>query len=69
MSESMDTMIIHEDIIVESVSSTKRIEKGNIAPPIVSSKQTEDKTTKKDRKRRNTNISDIKTNYDIFLRQ
>ena len=60
MSESMDTMIFHEDIIVESVSSTKRIEKGNIAPPIASSKQTEDITTKKDRKRRNTNISDIK---------
>ena len=60
MSESIDTMIFHEDIIVESVSSTKRIEKGNIAPPIASSKQTEDITTKKDRKRRNTNISDIK---------
>jgi hypothetical protein len=56
----MDTMIFHEDIIVESVSSTKRIEKGNIAPPIASSKQTEDITTKKDRKRRNTNISDMK---------
>ena len=51
MSESMDTMIFHEDIIVESVSSTKRIEKGNIAPPIASSKQTEDITTKKDLKR------------------
>ena len=60
MSESMDTMIFHEDIIVETASSTKRIEKGNIAPPIASSKQTEDITTKKGRKRRNTDISDIK---------
>jgi len=60
MSESMDTMIFLEDIIVESVFSTKRIEKDNIAPPIASSKQTEDITSKKDRKRRNTNISDIK---------
>ena len=60
MSESMDSMFYHEDIIVESVSSTKRIEKGNIASPITFSKQTEDITTKKDRKRRNTNISDIK---------
>ena len=60
MSESMDTMIFHEDIILESVSSTKRIEKGNIAPQIASSKQTEDITTKKDRKRRNINISDTK---------
>ena len=49
MSESMDTMIFHEDIIVETVYSTKVIEKDNIAPPIASSKQTEDITTKKDR--------------------
>ena len=42
MSESMDKMILHEDIIVETVSSTKRIEKGNITPPIASWKQTKD---------------------------
>ena len=40
MSKSMDTMIFHEDVLVETVSSTQRIEKGNIAPPIASSKQT-----------------------------
>ena len=56
----MDSMFYHEDIIVETVSSTKIIEKGNIAPAIASSKQTEDITTKKGRKRRNTDISDIK---------
>jgi len=60
MSESMDTMICHEDIIVETVSSTIVIKKGKIVPPIASSKQTEDITTKKGRKRRNTDISDIK---------
>jgi len=49
MSELMDSMLYHEDIIVETVSSTKCIEKGNIAPPIAYSKQTEDKTTKKGR--------------------
>jgi len=46
MSESMDTMIFHEDIIVETASSTKRIENGNIAPPMASSKQTEDNNEK-----------------------
>ena len=47
MSESRDTMIFHEDIIAETFSSTKVIKKGNIAPPIASSKQTEDITTKR----------------------
>ena len=60
MSESMDSTFYHEDIIVETISSIKRIEKGNIAHPIASSKQTEDITTKKGRKRRNADISDIK---------
>jgi len=63
MSKSMDTMIFHEDIVVETISSTKRIEKGKIAPPIASSKQTEDITTKNGRKRRNTDISDIKLSF------
>jgi len=58
MSESMDSMFSCEDIIVETVSSTKVIQKGNIAP-IASSKQTEDITMKTDRKQRNADISDI----------
>ena len=56
MSESMDTMFSHEDIIVEKVSSTKVIEKGNIEPLIASSKQTEDLTTKMGRKRSNADV-------------
>jgi len=60
MSESLDTMISHEDIIIETVSSIKVIEKGDIAPPITSSKQTEDITTNKGLMRRNTDISGIK---------
>ena len=47
MSESMDSMFSHEDIIVETVSSTKVIEKGDISPPIPFSKQTEHRTTKR----------------------
>ena len=62
MFESMDSMFHHEDIIVDTISSTKVIEKGKIAPSIASSKQTEDITTKKGRKRRNADISDIKLN-------
>ncbi len=54
------SMFHHEDIIAETVSSTKVVEKGNIAPPIASLKQTKDITTKKGWKRRNTDISDIK---------
>ena len=57
MSESMDTMIFHEDIIIETVSSTKRIEQ-RATFHLQSSKQTKDITTKKGRKRRNTDISD-----------
>ena len=62
MSESMDSIFSHEDIVVETVLSTKIIEKGNIALPIASAKQTEDNTSKKGRKRRNTehHVSDIK---------
>ena len=59
MSESMDSMFSYDDNIVETVSSLKSIEKDNIALLIASSKQTEYVTTKKGRKRRNADISDI----------
>ena len=51
-------MFYHEEIIVETVSSTKVIDV--IAPIIASSKQTEDIIKKKGRKRRIADISDIK---------
>ena len=65
MSELMDSMFYHNDIILETLSTTKVIEKGNIVPPIASSKQTEDVIRKKGRKRRNTDISAIKFNVVI----
>ena len=60
MYESIDSIFSHEDIIVETVSFTRIIEKGNITLPIAS-KQTEDITTKQVQKRRNADGSDIKS--------
>ena len=60
MYESIDLIFSHEDIVVETVSFTRIIEKGNITLPIAS-KQTEDITTKQVQKRRNADGSDIKS--------
>jgi len=57
----MDSIFSDEDIIVQTVSSTNSIEKGNIAPPIASSKPTEIITTKNNRKRKNADVSDMKS--------
>jgi len=49
MSELMDSIFTHEDIIIETVLSKNIINKGNNSLPIASSKQTEHNTSKKSR--------------------